>query len=315
MKSVTITDKDLVRLIDERTNTEASGVLQFEGVDVPVILLRSEAPGPVVWVEAALHGDENDGTAACLRLRSRLQGKLLRGSLILMPAANPDAYRNGLLGSPKDGKNLNRMGGSTEDVFSARWFKRLSSMIERSADVFADLHGGGRWLDVVPFAMVFPGDEASLEIARSLDVDFIAKNPGTSTLVSVFSRRGIPSVLLESGCGSSLREDAVERHCRNVLRILELKGMINGVNRIRQISPKTLSVLKDFYFPEDGALIWAAPVGAKLRKGDLIARYAGWPGLEVHELRSPVPEGVLLSVHTSSLIRKGAYAALIGAAS
>ena len=303
----------LQKLLGSTAPSRSRTALQFEGVELPLIILNAREHGPVVWVEAAVHGDENDGTAACLRLAESLDGKLLRGSVVLVPAANPDAYRAGALGSPKDGRNLNRMGNADDDSFSVRWFAFLRDLVYSAADVFLDLHGGGRWLDVAPFAMTFKGHAPSLELAMKLDLDYVLENPSTANLISALSREGIPSILLESGSGSSIREEAVERHCRNVLRILSLHSMVETEDA-SFTAPKRLSVLEDLYFPQEGALVRFAPVGTHLAEGDRIVEYAAWPSLEPHVLASPLKDGVLLSVHSSSLIRKGAYAALIGAA-
>ena len=288
-------------------------LLEFEGVQLPLSVLRAEQPGPVIWIEAAVHGDENDGTAACLRLLRAFDGKLLRGAVVICPAANPDAYRAGALGSPKDGKNLNRMGIVTEDTFSVRWFQFLRGLVASCASVFVDLHGGGRWLDVVPFAMAPKGDAHALALAEKLDLDYVLENPSGANLIGALSHTGITSVLLESGCGSSLREEAIDRHCHNVRRILEIYEMLepSSANK-RKVPPQILASSIDLYFPEDGALERFVPVGTLLKQGDVFAQYATWPSLKNQSLVCPVDEGVLLSVHSSSLIKKGAYAALIG---
>ena len=291
------------------------GSIVFEGVEAPFIVLKASAPGPVVWVEAAVHGDENDGTAAVLRLADELDGALLRGAVVLLPAANADAYRAGLLGSPRDGRNLNRMGVVEEDLFSVRWFRLLADLAAAFATVFVDLHGGGRWLDVAPFAMVPQGAATSLELARGLELDYVLENPSRANLIGVLARRGLTALLLEAGCGSALREESIERHCRNVKRILAAAGLLSEDARPALTSrPLVLGSMVDLCFPEDGAMRRFAPVGTVLAKGDAVVQYDTWPELRPQTLVSPVEGGVLLSVHSSSLIRKGAYAALIGSA-
>ncbi|NRR29705.1 succinylglutamate desuccinylase/aspartoacylase family protein [Oxalobacteraceae bacterium] len=116
-------------------------------------------PGPRLIVLGAVHGNESCGTQAIDRLMEELDEgglRLARGSLTLVPVANPIAYA---LGRRFGQRNLNRQlfpYDEPEDAedFIANWLCPLLA----SHDVLLDLHSfqdGGE-----PFAMVGPQDNA-----------------------------------------------------------------------------------------------------------------------------------------------------------
>ena len=61
-------------------------------VRIPIHIRRAAKDGPVVFVTAALHGDEINGTGAVRQLIQDEQLQLLRGALILVPVLNLLAF-------------------------------------------------------------------------------------------------------------------------------------------------------------------------------------------------------------------------------
>ena len=61
-------------------------------VEIPIHIRRAAADGPVVFVTAALHGDEINGTGAVRQLIQDEDLRLLKGSLILIPVLNILAF-------------------------------------------------------------------------------------------------------------------------------------------------------------------------------------------------------------------------------
>lgn len=282
---------------------------------IRLLVIDSGRPGPTVWLEAALHGDENDATAALLRLSHQLPPLLRTGRVILLPVANPSAYWAGRMASPKDNKNLNRQGHAQEDSFSGRYFSWLSSLIASSSQYFVDLHGGGWYLDVCPFAIVpriNPEIDAQREkMLEGLSVSYLLQSDSRVNLVGFLAEKGVAGILLENGGGSALRESAIQGHADNVLRLLHQLGMVANAPALT-LRPRVLTAAADLYFPENGMLLSYQTAGTILQKGQTVLTYVAADTLERKEITCPVDEGVLLSMHTSSLITKGAYAAYIG---
>ena len=57
-------------------------------IEIPVHVIHSKKPGPVLFVTAAIHGDELNGVEIIRRLHLSPKIKRLRGTLITIPIVN-----------------------------------------------------------------------------------------------------------------------------------------------------------------------------------------------------------------------------------
>lgn len=76
-------------------------------VTIPIHIRRAKADGPVVFITAALHGDEINGTGAVRHIIQDPDFELLKGSLILVPVLNILAFDRHSRYLP-DRRDLNR---------------------------------------------------------------------------------------------------------------------------------------------------------------------------------------------------------------
>jgi predicted deacylase len=59
----------------------------------PVVTVTAAKPGPVLFVNAGVHGGEYPGIEAVIRLGRALDSQKIAGTVILMPALNLPAFR------------------------------------------------------------------------------------------------------------------------------------------------------------------------------------------------------------------------------
>ncbi|MCB1054275.1 MAG: succinylglutamate desuccinylase/aspartoacylase family protein, partial [Acidobacteria bacterium] len=57
-------------------------------LNLPVTVVHGRRPGPRVWVDAAIHGDELNGVEIIGRLQDILDPDTLRGAVLLVPVVN-----------------------------------------------------------------------------------------------------------------------------------------------------------------------------------------------------------------------------------
>ena len=62
-------------------------------VYLPVVILNGAQDGPVIWVNACVHGNELNGTLAAQKLARELDPRDIRGAVVITPISNPLAYR------------------------------------------------------------------------------------------------------------------------------------------------------------------------------------------------------------------------------
>lgn len=113
--------------------------------------------GPVICFTAGIHGDEFEGPAALMRLLSGLDVETLKGTILILPAANPSAIMSNQRRSPLDGLDLNRAfpgdkNGTITEVIAAWMVEEILPVV----DYVIDLHAGGAGCFLVPGPIVHP---------------------------------------------------------------------------------------------------------------------------------------------------------------
>jgi predicted deacylase len=163
-------------------------------------------PGPVVWVDAAAHGDEYGGPRALQELVKSLDPAAMSGTLVAVFLANPPAFR-GLQRVNPSLDDLADMG----DAFPGRprfATERIAAVltenVKRVAGYFIDLHTGGDRFRQHPFVFytLTPAipDARYDELARGFGVPTLWRDSNRifpNDAVTTFAAAGIPAFLLE----------------------------------------------------------------------------------------------------------------------
>src|SRR5262249_25722952 len=121
----------------------------------PVAVVTGAKNGPVVWVEAAAHGDEYGGPRALQDVLKSLDPAQMSGSVVAVMITNVPAMRGLQRGNP----NLDDL-ADFGDVFpgkdrfaTERIAAAITHEVKRVADAFVDLHTGGDRFKQHPFVM------------------------------------------------------------------------------------------------------------------------------------------------------------------
>lgn len=251
-----------------------------------------------------------------MQLLEELKPEQLVGNVLLVPILNASAYEAQANGSPVDGVNLNRVFDRerTGETFSYQYGEAVLGLILGIADYVVDLHGGGQYLDVDSFASVPAQANAKIEkLAEQLKINYICRHLQKGMLIERLIEEGIPAILLESGGGLSASEDTVGTHKENVLRILKYFGFLDRpLARENEKKPVRITQAEHLYFQEPGVLLYNAKVGDIVKKDDLLLQWVSTTDGKRHQLKCPVEKGVVLSIHTSVQVRRGAYAVMVG---
>lgn len=195
-------------------------------VQVPLRIVRAPKDGPVVFVTAALHGDEINGTGAIRQLIQDHDLHLTRGALILVPVLNLLAFDRHSRYLP-DRRDLNRsFPGSTTGSLASRMARTIFDEIVMRCDYGIDLHTASVRRTNYPNVR---GDLSIPDVRRMADAfgaEIILNGKGPK---GAFRREacaaGCPTIIMEGGevwkVEPSIVESAV-RGIKNVLRALEM---------------------------------------------------------------------------------------------
>ena len=211
----------------------------------PVISVAGVKPGPVLFVNAGVHGGEYPAVEAVVRLGKTLDPKKISGTVILMPVLNLPAFRARTpFVCPIDNVNPNRVfPGDPHGSYSEQMTHALINEFVVHADGYIDLHGGDIPEALVPF--VICRSEAGLadskardvaarskEIAMAFGLPFVltVSKPvqpakGSSSYAAA-AEKGIPAILAEAGGIGQMQEEAVELLVQGVINVMRHLGML-----------------------------------------------------------------------------------------
>jgi predicted deacylase len=198
-------------------------------LSMSVAVLHGRRPGPVVWLSAAVHGDELNGIEIIRQLVRLLRPRELVGTVLAVPIVNVFGFLNESRYLP-DRRDLNRsFPGSARGSLTAQLAHRFVTEIVHRADVGIDFHTGS---DHRTNLAQVRGDLSIPEVARLADA-FAA--PATvnaayrdGSLRTYCSSKGIPMLVFEGGEAHRFNDDAVRAGVDGTLRVLAALDMWAG---------------------------------------------------------------------------------------
>ncbi|MBI4700035.1 MAG: succinylglutamate desuccinylase/aspartoacylase family protein [Deltaproteobacteria bacterium] len=178
-----------------------------------------------------MHGDEWYGVAALLQLGFELRGRVVAGSVTLVPCANIDALVDRSRESARLAGDLNRQ--FVDGPLHGRPIRRLAEALWRhcvsGADVVVDIHSGGPHR-LLAHARI-EGDPAPLlPLVQFLGLRYVVvwRRFPRGLMLSRSRRAGSLSFGIEVGTGYELRQNVVEDLVRRLTSLLVGLGVVRG---------------------------------------------------------------------------------------
>ena len=198
---------------------------------------------PTLYVQAAQHGREINGTEVLRRFHDRLPLESLTGTIVAVPVANPITFDHVTYTAPEQydsvNPNMNRVWpGDDDGSLHQRMAARLWEEIER-ADALVDLHTGSP--NMLPHVVFREGDDRSRRLAEAFGTDLLLSEEADEDAPEEWHQRnfagklrvaaseaGIPSITPELAHNKQIVEDAVETGVEGLLDALRYLGMLPG---------------------------------------------------------------------------------------
>jgi predicted deacylase len=213
------------RLIDAMT-WEYIGVGAGAAVgEVELAVGRVGNGKPVALIAAGVHGDEGPwGSWAIHKLLEQTSLDELRGSLRVVPVANPLAMEADTRNAPLDTLDLNRVfPGDANGSHTERLAATLVAQAVTGAEVVIDIHGGGSWC-VNAFAFRFSGSEV---LAEAVGAPFLVDGPDRTVTLTGYARStGARVAAIEMGGRSDDEEHWADRIAAGLRRVLGVVGVL-----------------------------------------------------------------------------------------
>lgn len=272
---------------------------------LPVRVIRGKREGPVVFVSAAIHGDELNGIEIIRRLRKLPVIRRIRGTLILVPIVNVYGIMT-LSRYLPDRRDLNRsFPGSTKGSLASRVAKTFFDEIVKKCDLGIDLHTAAIHRSNLPQVRTNIGNDLTLGLAKAFGAPVILHSElRDNSLRQTAQEQGIPILLYEAGEALRFDEASVRIGTKGIVNVLRAFGMLSAVRRKPTAPPVIAHESSWLRAPGSGMLRTVKGLGATVQNGDIIA-YLDDPIVdESHEIRATFG-GVVIGRSEIPLVQEG----------
>lgn len=239
-----------------------------------VSVLHGRRPGPVMFVSAAIHGDEIIGVEIVRRLAELKALRRLRGTLILVPIVNTYGFLS-LSRYLPDRRDLNRsFPGSETGSLAAQLAHTFMSQIVKRADYGIDLHSGAVHRSNLPQIRADLDDPVVAGMARAFGAPIILKaNLRDGSLRQAAQDVGCNTLLYEAGEALRFDESAIRIGVKGILGVLRHVGMLAGEKRAKA-SAEPIRATSSHWLraPMGGILHTQKTLGAQVSKGEVIGK-------------------------------------------
>ncbi|AIY19634.1 succinylglutamate desuccinylase [Pimelobacter simplex] len=197
-------------------------------ISLPVRVLHGREPGPAVWVNAAIHGDEVMGVEVVQQIVASLSPKTLRGTLLAVPVVNVFGFMTGERYLP-DRRDLNRsFPGSARGSLASRIAHLFMTEVVGTCDVGIDLHTAADRRSNLPQIRADLDDPRTRELAEAFGAPvMLHARLRDGSLRQAGRDRGARVLLYEAGEAMRFQAEPIAVGVAGVRRVLASLGMID----------------------------------------------------------------------------------------
>lgn len=206
-------------------------------VSLPVQVVHGREEGPVVWVNATIHGDEVVGVEVIRRVLTTLSAKTLRGTLVAVPVVNVLGFMAGDRYLP-DRRDLNRsFPGSQRGSLAGRIAHLFMREVVDKCSVGIDLHTAAHRRVNLPQIRADLEDPRTRALAEAFGAPvMLHARLRDGSLRQAARDRGATVLLYEGGEAWRFDDFAIDAGVDGVLRVLAALGMIDPIESTEQPS-------------------------------------------------------------------------------
>ena len=257
-------------------------------LSMPVHVICGRRSGPVMFVSAAVHGDELNGVEIIRRLLKRKALKSIKGTLIAVPIVNVHGFLDQSRYLP-DRRDLNRsFPGRASGSIAARMAHTFMTEIVAKCSVGIDLHTGAINRSNLPQIRGNLDDDATHELAKVFGVPVIVNaNIRDGSLRDSAAELGLPLLIYEGGEALRFDELSIKAGVLGILRVMSHLGMLPKRKQRRTVSPVLAASTQWVRAPTSGVVSRKVKLGARVEKGQRLALISNPLGDDEEKVRAP----------------------------
>lgn len=299
-----IGDQSIAPGTRETLSLRLPGQSPYTPMALPIHVIHGRQDGPVLFLSAAIHGDEINGIEIIRRVRHTKALNRMKGTLICAPIVNVYGFFNHTRYLP-DRRDLNRSfpGSQTGSLASrlANLFAR--EVVDRSTHGI-DLHTGSNHRINLPHIRADLDHEESARLARAFGAPVVVDaSLRDGSLREYGMSGGLPMLLYEAGEGLRFDALSIRAGVRGVLNVMRALGMLPS----RTAKPQSIIESRASQWaraPVAGLLRVEVPMGTRVLRGQVLGRIADAIGDNEFAVKSPVT-GIIIGRTNNPVVNSG----------
>ncbi len=257
-------------------NIPVSTLPDHTPVTLSVEVIHGKKPGPVLFVSAAIHGDEVIGVEIVRRLLRAEGLDELCGTLLAVPIVNTFGFLNHSRYLP-DRRDLNRsFPGSAEGSMAARLADVFLREVVLRSEVGIDLHSAAIHRSNLPQIRLSPDNRRLRRLGRIFGTPVMMTSKlRDGSLRMAAEDEGIDVLLYEGGEGLRFDELSARAGVSGILRVMNSLGMIeDDFAPLPEIEPVLCTSSHWYRAPAGGLFRGYVGVGDTVEQGTVLGAVA-----------------------------------------
>lgn len=278
----------------------------YTPLSMPLHVINGRREGPVVFISAAIHGDEINGIEIIRRIRHTRAIDSIRGTLICVPIVNVYGFFNHTRYLP-DRRDLNRsFPGSKHGSLAARVANIFAEEVVDRATHGIDLHTGANHRANLPHIRADLDNSECARLAKAFGAPvMINANLRDGSLRQYAMEKGLSMLLYEAGEGLRFDSLSIRAGVKGVLNVLRALEMLPARKK-KEANGKVIEARSSQWVraPQAGLLRIEVPLGARVVAGQTIGKIADSVGENETKVVSPVT-GIIIGRNNLPVVNEG----------
>ncbi len=304
-KSIVVDETEIKPGTSATVNLPVADLYTATSLYMPLRVVCGRKAGPVLFVSAAVHGDELNGVEVIRRLLRRKILNSIRGTLLAVPIVNVHGFLNQSRYLP-DRRDLNRsFPGSSKGSIASRLAHTFFEEVVAKSDYGIDLHTGAIDRSNLPQIRGNMDDEETLAIAKAFGAPVVINsNIRDGSLRACAVEKGIPMLIYEAGEALRFDEVSIRAGIRGVLNVMRHIGMLPATKTSNSTEPLLARNTKWVRSPTSGIVSGKAQLGSSVIKGQRLATVSDPLGTAEHTAIAPF-DGIIIGRSNLPLAYEG----------
>ena len=275
-------------------------------LELPVHVIHGKQDGPVLFLSAAIHGDEINGVEIIRRILHSKSINKLKGTLIAIPVVNIYGFINQQRYLP-DRRDLNRsFPGSEKGSMAGRMAKLFLNEIVSKCTHGIDLHTAAIHRENLPHIRAYLDDEETERMARAFTSP-VTLNTSIidGSLRKSAEKLGASVIVYEAGEALRFDEVCIRAGARGIISVMRALEMLPALKSKRKlVEPVVASSSTWIRAPQSGILRVQKSLGARVEIGESLGFVADPFGEVEEEIISPI-DGIIIGRVNLPLVNEG----------